>query len=332
MSDNFLDLPSKDKRVILKGAESSLGIKPNLLEKDIWICWLLKELFLLPKKMAFKGGTSLSKCYGLLDRFSEDVDLSIDYREFVSDINFSNETKSALRRKREMLRNEVNNFIVNDVIPFIQSAFIRQFPDQPKFNYEFKGGEKLYFYYPSCLERKANDYVGDNVLVEFGGTNKADPSEECLVKPYLNVDGLLLPSAIVLALSSERTFWEKVTLIHVECHRGRLKEAPERLSRHWYDLAKLSISPVKDRALENPSLLRDVLIIKKAFFNAGYANYEKCECQQFVLLPEPGDLIGLKDDYERMIDSEMFLSEPMKFDHVMTELKDLQYRINKIKL
>ena len=107
MSDNFLNFPKELKRDILEGAESTLAIKPYLIEKDIWICWVLRELFQLPKKMAFKGGTSLSKCYGLLDRFSEDVDVTIDYREFMPDIDFSSESKNALKNKREKLKEEV---------------------------------------------------------------------------------------------------------------------------------------------------------------------------------------------------------------------------------
>lgn len=217
------------------------------------------------------------------------------------------------------------------VIPFLETAFLAQFPGHATFNYEFKDGEKLYFYYPSVFERKSGDYVGDSVLVEFGGTNKTEPNEEYLVKPYLNLKGLLLPTANVLAFSSERTFWEKVTLIHVECHRGRLKDAPARLSRHWYDLAKLSKSSVKGKALENQSLLGDVLMVKKAFFNAGYANYDKCENQQFRLVPELDEIIGLKVDYEHMIKSDMFLNEPMKFDNVIEELNDLQEKLIKLK-
>lgn len=332
MSDNFLNFPKELKRNILEGAESTLGIKPYLLEKDIWICWVLRELFQLPKKMAFKGGTSLSKCYGLLDRFSEDVDVTIDYREFMPDIDFARESKNALKNKREKLKEEVNHYLIASVIPFLETAFLTQLPDQAIFNYEFKDGEKLYFYYPSVFERKSDDYVGDSVLVEFGGTNKTEPNEEYLVKPYLNLDGLLLPTAKVIALSSERTFWEKVTLIHVECHRGRLKAAPARLSRHWYDLAKLSKSSVKAKALENKYLLNDVLMIKKAFFNASYANYDKCEKQQFRLVPELDEIVGLKVDYEHMIKSDMFLNEPMKFDNVVEELNDLQERINQITL
>src|SRR5262249_10986173 len=110
------------------------------------------------------------------------------------------------------------------------------------------------------------------------------------------------------------------------------KESPARLSRHWYDLAKLSKSSVKVKALENKPLLADVLMIKKAFFNASYANYDKCENKQFRLVPAMDEIVGLKIDYERMVKSDMFLNEPIKFDGVIEELNGLQEQINQITL
>ena len=328
MSEQFLNFSREKKRAILEGAESSVGIKPYFLEKDIWICWVLKELFALPKKMAFKGGTSLSKCFSLIDRFSEDVDVTIDYREFMPDLDLLNESKNALKNKREKLKNEVNDYIITTVIPMFEKTFAEQFSNE-KLNYKFEAGERLYIYYPSVFERNADDYVKDNVLIEFGGTNKTEPNEVLIVKPYLNIDGLIVPTAKVSVYSPARTFWEKVTLIHVECHRGRLTGAPERLSRHWYDLAQLSQSWVRSNALQDKALLNDVLMVKKAFFNAGYANYDKCEKKEFRLIPSVDEIAKLKSDYEMMIISNMFLNEPVEFNDLIDELRKLQEMINK---
>lgn len=329
MSEEFLKFSRQKKREILEGAESSLGIKPYFLEKDIWICWVLKELFTLPKKMAFKGGTSLSKCFGLIDRFSEDVDVTIDYREFMPDLNLLNESKNSLRNKRERLKEKLEEYVLNTVIPGLEKAFAKQFGND-QLNYNFEAGERLYIYYPSVFELNSDDYVKDNVLIEFGGTNKTEPNEENLVKPYLTLDGLILPNAKVRVYSPMRTFWEKVTLIHVECHRGRLTQAPERLSRHWYDLAKLSQSWVKSNALQDKTLLSDVLMIKKAFFNASYANYDKCEKKGFRLIPNTDEIAQLKSDYKKMIESEMFLNEPAPFEDLIDNLQILQDDVNQI--
>ncbi len=117
MSNEFLKLSQSKKHEILVDADPVLGIKPYYLEKDIWICWVLKKLFSLPKKMAFKGGTSLSKCFGLIDRFSEDVDVTIDFREFFPNLELSKETKNSLKVKRERIKDEVSSYVINAVFP-----------------------------------------------------------------------------------------------------------------------------------------------------------------------------------------------------------------------
>lgn len=327
MSDEFLKLPRQNQRETLIGAEPATGIKPHFLEKDIWICWILKELFTLPKKMAFKGGTSLSKCYGLIDRFSEDVDVTIDYRELMPNLDLLTESKNSLKNKREKLKEHVNDYVLGTVLPHIEKAFSTQFENE-RLKYRFVDGERLYFDYPSVFENNSDAYVKDNVLIEFGGTNKTEPNEEYLVKPYLAFDGVKFPEAKVLVYSPLRTFWEKATLMHVECYRGRLSQAPERLSRHWYDLAKLSQSWVKAKALQDRELLDDVLMIKKAFFNASYANYEKCTSKEFRLVPKEDEINQLKADYENMIRAGMFLNESVTFDAIMEELGELQEIIN----
>lgn len=327
MSDEFLKFSHDRKYQILSGAEPTLGIKPYFLEKDIWICWVLSELFSLSKRMVFKGGTSLSKCFNLIDRFSEDVDVTIDFREFIPNIDLSRESKTALKNKRERIKTEVNDYIIETVIPTLLNAFSNEFNDELK--YKFIDGEKLYIYYPSVFDHKVDNYVKNNVLIEFGGSNKTEPNEEHVVKPYLHLDGVAFPTAKVSVYSPLRTFWEKVTLIHVECHRGRLTETPDRLSRHWYDLAKLSQSWVKDEALKNNDLLQDVLLVKKAFFNASYANYDKCESQQFCLVPNVDEINKLKTDYLNMVDAGMFLNDPEDFEIVIDELVRLQDILNR---
>jgi hypothetical protein len=327
MSDEFLKLPKEQRRVILEGAETQLGIKPNLLEKDIWICWVLNKLFTLPKQMAFKGGTSLSKCYGLIDRFSEDVDVTVDYREFMPDLDFAKESKSALKKKRKELQVMVADYVADYVIPMLEREYTREF-DIDEFDIEFEGGEKLFLKYPSAFDSNTSGYIADSVLIEFGGTNKTEPNEQHIVTPYLVAEGLVLPTANAVVYSPARTFWEKATLIHVECHRGRLQETPDRLSRHWYDLAMLSNSDIKQKALADEELFNDVMQVKKAFFNASYANYEKCENNEFVLVPADKEIDQLEADYSKMIDSAMFLHQPVPFNEIISNLSELQDEIN----
>ena len=72
-----------DRRDLFSESASRLGMNPAIVEKDFWVCWILKRLFAesaLKGQMVFKGGTSLSKVFGLIDRFSEDIDLILDWR------------------------------------------------------------------------------------------------------------------------------------------------------------------------------------------------------------------------------------------------------------
>jgi len=139
---------------------------------------------------------------------------------------------------------------------------------------------------------------------------------------------ILLPKAEVDTLSPIRTFWEKATLIHVECNRGRLKETPDRLSRHWYDLALLTESWVGEKALGDKKILEDVVAHKSAFFNASYADYNACLSGGFKLIPSEADHRGLKLDYQKMVESGMFSSDPPSFDKIIQILTELENKIN----
>lgn len=190
-------------------------------------------------------------------------------------------------------------------------------------------GEQLRFYYPSAVNSTPN-YLRDHVLIEFGMRNSTEPYEQRTITPYLNSieHTITLPSPIIRTLSPVRTFWEKATLIHVECHRGRLVQSPERLSRHWYDLYKLYHSHVGKNALKNLEVLDNVIIFKKAFFNASYANYDACLEGALRLIPDAESLKTLKADFNKMIIAGMFYKKPPAFGEIIDSLLELEQMIN----
>ena len=191
-------------------------------------------------------------------------------------------------------------------------------------------GEQLHFYYPSALGNSTS-YLRDHVLLEFGMRNSVEPSNKLTISPYLNalaLESIMLPTPMVNTLSPIRTFWEKATLIHVECHRGRFNESPERLSRHWYDLHMLSLSDMGDDALNQRAILASVLQYKKAFFNASYAHYDECTTGNFKLIPDELGQQKLGQDYRKMIEAGMFQIDPPSFSAVIANLKTLEERIN----
>lgn len=330
MENNFFSLSQETQYAILDGAAAQLNLTARIIEKDIWICWVLQKLFTLPIAMAFKGGTSLSKAYNLISRFSEDVDVTIDYHELLPNLDLSkNISKSGLKKLREQLEGKVKEYAQNKILPFLAECIKNEFPGQ-NFTLELsEDGEKLRVHYPT-LYSSGEGYLQTNVLIEFGGCNSIQPNEIHSIKTLLSeiAPDLVLPIAQVNVLNPLRTFWEKATLIHVECHRGRLNTSPERLSRHWYDLAKLSQSAVGENALSDRNLLENVIVHKKAFFNASYANYDDCLVRKFRLIPNEDETKNLKSDFIKMQNSGMFSEKLVSFDHIIEVISNLEKNIN----
>lgn len=332
MNINFLQLKKIEQQQLLINAERKLGISALIIEKDIWVCWLLSQLFSLPMQMAFKGGTSLSKVYNLIQRFSEDIDITIDYTNITSNLDISNTSKSQLKKISDQLKKELLNITKNTILPFLEKQTKELFPDHNIKTTLSDNGEQLEFYYPSALE-DGNTYMRDHVLLEFGIRNSTEPCEKHKINPLLlkTTDIIKpLPGAINV-LSPARTFWEKATLIHVECHRKRLTNTPDRLSRHWYDLAKLANSKIGKKALREKNIFLSVLEHKKAFYNASYASYDNCLSGKFLLVPDPDELNGLEKDYQQMRLANYFWAEPPKFSEIIDTLSKLEKNINTTK-
>ncbi len=329
----FLSLPSHERADILAGAADEAGIPPGALEKDIWICWALERVFAMPDAppMAFKGGTSLSKVFNAIRRFSEDVDITIDYRCF-ADIPkaVGNLSGTQARKLSECLREALARHVETNVRPWLEASAERQF-GAGAVRFELApDGERLDIHYPDSIVGKAA-YLAPKVILEFGGRNPATPNSRHTVTAYAAplFPNLVFPEARVVALSPERTFWEKATLIHVECHRG-LRGA-QRLSRHWTDLAALADHEIGRRALMNRDLAMEVVAHKKAFWRlpaASGASYEDCVNGNLVLVPHDSMRRELREDLERMVKAGMFLGDRPGFTEVMERISWLQRVIN----
>ncbi|MBU0744156.1 MAG: nucleotidyl transferase AbiEii/AbiGii toxin family protein [Gammaproteobacteria bacterium] len=331
MPNNFFSLPKDIQGKIITSTAYKLNLSPVVVEKDLWVCWALEHLFSmkLSAPISFKGGTSLSKCYQLIRRFSEDLDITIDYRKLRKlDLPLEGYSKSFLKNLSDELKSLVRDYVYDEVLTSF-TRIIKNTSDLIKIEVSIDG-ENLRIYYPSVFEKESH-YLANSVLIEFGGRNVTDPSEVHIVRPYIAdyVENLKLPTATISVLSPLRTFWEKVTLVHVECHRGRLINHPERMSRHWYDLAMLAESSIASQALADSKLMLDVIRHKQAFFNASYANYEKCLKKQFKLVPCDADLKSLEQDFDVMVDAGMFYGGDPDFSDLMNTLRSLEGELNK---
>ncbi|MYA41296.1 MAG: nucleotidyl transferase AbiEii/AbiGii toxin family protein [Gemmatimonadetes bacterium] len=334
MAEPFLSLGAGERADILRTAAASADLSPVVLEKDIWVCWVLHALFSMPDPhpMAFKGGTSLSKVYGVIDRFSEDVDVTLDYRAFEDafDPFAEGASRTATRRFSERLRDRVAGYVRDAVAPALDTAARRLAPDGRYDIHVGDDGETVRFAYPSAVDAP-DSYVASEVLLEFGGRNVIDPNERHAIAPDIAAltDGLEYPKATVTVLSPARTFWEKATLIHVECHRGRLAAGPHRLSRHWFDLACLARHDAGRAALADRALLEDVVRHKTVFFNAGYAHYDHCLDGRLRLVPDGDGLAGLKSDYDAMRRAGIVGATAPEFDILIERLRALEAEANR---
>jgi hypothetical protein len=328
VSETFLQLSAEEQADILQTYAGKLGRRTEHLEKEVWICWVLQGLFGMPGRlpMAFKGGTSLSKVYGAIRRFSEDVDVTIEYTSLDNSIDpFDTKTsRTACDKYTEILRVRLAEHTNKVIRPHFETL-LSQLSEKPTNPLKISAdGEKLFIPYPSRFGKD------ESVLLEFGGRNVILPNEERHLRPYIAAElpDLHFPEATVRVLSPSRTFWEKATLIHVACNRANPKLDADRQSRHWHDLAILADHEIGKTALPDRQLLADVAKHKSVFFRASYANYEACVSGGLRLIPDGALRDALHLDYDKMIADGMFESEPLSFDSIITRLDKLEKEIN----
>lgn len=320
MPDFFFDLTSSEQRDLLNIGASHLGMQPFLLEKDVWVCWALDKLFSMPGKlkMAFKGGTSLSKVYKAIDRFSEDIDITIDFREFAPNLTGS-ESRSKLNKLSDILKGEVLRYTKQLVRPYIENCLKDQFGSGYGHTELSSDGEKLYINYESVLDLPKVGYISPSILLEFGGRNVTEPNERHRVKPYLIPvsSEVTYPQPTVTVLAMERTYWEKATLIHAECKRPKTRANVSRISRHWYDLFKMSdnLEPYSTGSMY--SLLVQVVQQKLAFYHSSSAGYDDCLTGALRLVPGAALRVALESDFVEMQSAGMFYTDPPSFEEIL---------------
>lgn len=336
-------LPARERAEIFQETAARKSVSSVVaMEKDFWVCWMLARVFDPPlvNGMVFKGGTSLSKVYGAIDRFSEDVDLSLPREAF----GFSGDhdlQPGISRSKRDVLLTEmrdaceahVSGRLVDDLRERVGAA-LESAPASDVWSVDVDDADAatLLFAYPAALSSEsygAGGYIRPVIRLEFGGRNEVWPAEAHSVQPYcLEVfpDLSTTPSVSVNVLAGERTFWEKVTLIHAEFHRPETSRRPERVSRHYSDLARLTRHDIGTRALEQLDLLRAVASHKAAYFPSKWARYDETTSGSLHLAPHESLERELRSDYAAM--REMFFQEPESFEDMLAELRRLESRIN----
>lgn len=331
------DLARPDLVQLLQEAETVTGIKALMIEKDAWVCWTLRQLFALPDARAhfiFKGGTSLSKVWKVIHRFSEDIDISLS-REWLGFTGERDPETAASRKQRARLLDELSAACAaklrTEVAPALQARFTAVLgPTGWSLTVAPDDAQTLLFAYPTVLATDPGaGYVRPLVRIECGARSDRWPvTEQSLTSYIAEAFPAAFPDAAfrVPVLDIERTFWEKATILHAEVHRPSDKAIPDRFSRHYADLAALAAHPAGDAALGREDLRVRVVAHKQVFFAAAWANYETAVPGTFKLIPTPARLAALAADYRAM--QEMFFRPQPTWDELVGALSALESRIN----
>ena len=362
--DKFALRPKEERKDLLQEAASQMDLANIILEKDFWVCWTLKRLFTnsdLAPYLTFKGGTSLSKGYDVIERFSEDIDLTISRNaRFLKDGKLPSEadiSNNERKRRIETLKSNAQQFVHEIALAHISADIETALGGTDGWDIvldqEDNDKQTILFHYPHVFDYHkiirsdrasvmsgvmrgtagrgikttiVPSYVRPVVRLEFGARGDIEPNEVRSIKPYaadIFPDQFESPDCEVSMLGAERTFWEKATILHSLYHGVKLND---RMSRHYYDTFMLDQKGIADSAIQAPALLEQVVQNKSLMFKDNKASYETAEIGSLKLLPTEEQLNILKDDYKKM--DEMFMSEYPEFDEIMDGLSALEQKIN----
>lgn len=336
MAEPYFALSDEDRAEVLELGRERTGRPAHLLEKDVWVVWTLGALFGSPvgADLTFKGGTSLSKAYRIIDRFSEDLDLTYDIRRLIADLTggeaFLPTSRSQAGKWTRAVRDRLPEWIAGTVQPVIQAA-LDQASLGAKLELSGADKDKLLLHYPAV--KRGTGYVAPVVTMEFGGRATGEPHSIMPVTCDIEgkVDGVSFPVASPMVMSVTRTFWEKATAAHVYCAQGRIRG--ERYARHWHDLAAILRSPHFDTAVQDREIARAVAEHKSHFFSEKDAtghpvDYLAAVAGSLQLVPEGTAREALAADYASMLEDQVMVGDALPFEDLMMACEEVASRAN----
>ena len=308
------------------------GLPEAMIEKDFWVCWTLDYLFhASPWKehLAFKGGTSLSKCFGLIQRFSEDIDIILDWRLVGcgKDEPWAERSKNQQDKYNKAVNARTEVFLAEELAPKLESDFQSLLQQSFQIIIDPLDPQTVCFAYPRLFSEGA---ILPSIRLEIGALAAWTPTQDAVItslaaEQYPQI--IQNARTTLRTVSPERTFWEKVTILHKEAFRTNGK-IPPRYSRHYYDLWCMAQSPVKEAAYRDLELLRQVVAFKERFYPAGSAHYELAKPGTMRLIPPEDCLPTLRADYEHM--KNMIFGEKPDFEVILRMMADLEAEINNL--
>ena len=332
--NKFTNLQEADRIKYINGLTLEFNLSTVAVEKDWWISSVLRALFALPysENLSFKGGTSLSKCYNLIERFSEDIDIAVN-REFLGFAKKLSKTQinDKLRRAscsfvREKLQFDIAKELENQGINanlFSVSVNITPVTTTDP--------EIIEIHYKSLFPESS--YIKPIVKLEISGRSMNEPLRKIALQSliderYSNQFFAEKPFE-VNAVVPERTFLEKICLLHEEFAKPQEFMRTERLSRHLYDLVRMCDAGIAEIALSNKDLYKNIIEHRRVFIGLKGFDYDTLAPKKIKIVP-PDYIIALwKDDYETMQET-MIYGESLHFNKLIDSIKQLNEKINRI--
>ena len=334
MENKFHNLRREEKIEVFNAVAEKLGIRPVAVEKDWWVCRSLEIIFQMEASnhLVFKGGTSLSKAWKLIDRFSEDVDLAIN-KEF-----FAGYDGDISRHQINRLRKEAGAYTMGAFYSQLKEEFNRRGFTGLQFKVENSdNGDQdptvLEIYYPSVIGEDS-EYILPRVQIEIGCRSLREPFSmqkfgSFIDEIYADSD-FASPLIQVPTVNPERTFLEKVFLLHEEFQRPNEKIRVNRLSRHLYDLVMLSRTNFADKALADSNLYETIVRHRYKFTRVGGVDYNLHHPTTVNPIPPSNMIDAWRADYAVMREQMIYKTDSPTFDELMKEIKLLQDRINTV--
>ena len=328
----YTGLSSRQQSILLAQMAELTELHQDIIEKDWWVTQVLKAIFSLPyaEHLSFKGGTSLSKCWHLINRFSEDVDIAVN-REFLGFGGSLSRTQIS-----DKLRRAACSFVRERMQFDLREAMFQQGIDSAAFNVKVNitpvsttDPETIEVEYHSVLPESA--YIRHCVLVEVSGRSMQKPVQvenvQSLIDQYLPQSVVAeKPFSIPKVVTPERTFLEKVCLLHEEFSKPENVRVA-RMSRHLYDLVMMMQAGVAERALEDGQLFQDIVEHRRKFIGLKDFDYNTLTPSLLSIVP-PGPVIALwQKDYEEM-QRTMIYGDTLSFKQVIFYIRELERKFH----
>ncbi len=339
--EQVIGASDQDRTDLFLATAQRLGTPLGNVEKDFWVCWTLDVLYhrLPPNgpRLLFKGGTSLSKSYGLIQRFSEDIDVTV-YRNDLGEGASVEELEALSGKKRQAKLDAIRDACRAYVTGPLRAELEEHVRDATAgagsvtVDEADPDGQTLLVAYPTVTSEDATAYVRPVVRIESGAKSALDPNRPATLRPYVadELPNLDLAVPAVTTIEPARTFWDKVVIAHGLRRwyerRGALRQEGQRISRHYYDLHCLLQSDVGTSALADAALGADCARHARMFFNRPDFDLASARVGSYALSPVAGMADALERDYRAMVG--MIFGTPPGFAEVLESIGVIEAAAN----